>query len=106
MTKVVMDNVRPADQHDPIGVEDAKRAVRKLYTVIEAQLGDREFIVGDSVTLADASAAPSLWYGTRNVPLDGAFPRIAAYLERLKAWPAFARALKECEPLFHMYPGA
>ncbi len=106
MTKVVMDNVRPDDQHDPIGVEAAKVAVRKIYTVVEAQLGDRAFIVGDSLTLADASAAPSLWYGTRNIPLDGAFPRIAAYLERLKAWPAFARAVKGSEPLFHMYPGA
>lgn len=106
MTKVVMDNVRPDGQHDPIGVEGAKSAVRKLYAVIEAQLGARQFIVGDSVTLADASAAPSLWYGTRNIPLDGGFPRIAAYLERLKAWPAFARAVKESEPLFHMYPGA
>ncbi|MBK6705658.1 MAG: glutathione S-transferase family protein, partial [Caulobacteraceae bacterium] len=106
MTKVVMDKVRPDDQHDPIGVEAAKVAVRKIYTVVEAQLGDRAFIVGDSLTLADASAAPSLWYGTRNIPLDGAFPRIAAYLERLKAWPPFARAVKGSEPLFHMYPGA
>ena len=106
MTKVVMDNVRQEGQHDPVGVEAAKIAVRKVYTVAEAQLGDRKFIVGDSLTLADASAAPSLWYGTRNIPLDGAFPCIAAYLERLKAWPAFARAVKESEPLFHMYPGA
>ncbi len=106
MTKVVMDNVRPEGQRDPIGVEAAKVAVGKIYTVIEAQLGERDFIVGDSLTLADVSAAPSLWYGTRNIPLDGAFPRIAAYLERLKLWPAFARAVRESEPLFHMYPGA
>jgi glutathione S-transferase len=106
MTKVVMDNVRPEGQHDPIGVEDATRAVRKRYTVIEAQLGDREFIVGESFTLADCAAAPALWYGTRNIPLDGAFPRLAAYRERLIARPSFARALKGSEPLFHMYPGA
>jgi glutathione S-transferase len=106
MTKVVTDNIRQEGQRDPVGVEDAKRIVRKLYTVIEAQLGDRQFIVGDSVTLADASAAPSLWYGTRNIPLDGAFPRLAAYRERLIARPSFARALKGSEPLFHMYPGA
>ncbi|MEZ5957032.1 MAG: glutathione S-transferase family protein [Hyphomonadaceae bacterium] len=106
MSKVVVDNIRPSNQRDPYGVEEAKRIVRGIYSVIDAQLGDRTFIVGDSLTLADASAAPALWYGTRNVPLDGAFPRIAAYLERLKAWPAFARAVKESEPLFHMYPGA
>ncbi|QGZ95506.1 glutathione S-transferase family protein [Terricaulis silvestris] len=106
MTKIVTDNIRPDSQRDPYGVEEAKRIVRGIYTVIEAQVGDRDFIVGNTVTLADCSAAPSLWYGTRNAPLDGGFPRIAAYLERLKAWPAFARAVKESEPLFHIYPGA
>jgi glutathione S-transferase len=106
LTKIVIDNIRPDDQRDPYGVEEAKRVIGGIYTVVEAQLGERSFIVGDSVTMADCSAAPALWYGTRNAPLDGAFPRIAAYLERLKAWPAFARAVKESEPLFHMYPGA
>jgi glutathione S-transferase len=106
MTKVVLDNIRPDGQHDPIGVEEAKRAVHAAYTVIEAQLGGRGFIVGDSFTMADCAAAAALWYSTRNVPLDGKYPRIAAYLERLKARPSFARALKESAPLFHLYPGA
>jgi glutathione S-transferase len=106
MSKVVVDNIRPEGQRDPYGVEEAKRIVRGIYTVIEAQLGDRAFIVGDSFTLADCSGAPALWYATRNVPLDSASPKIAAYLERLKARPSFARAVKEAEPLFHMYPGA
>jgi glutathione S-transferase len=106
MSKIVVDNIRPDGQRDPYGVDEAKRIIRGVYGVVETQLGDRDFIVGDSFTLADCSAAPSLWYGTRNVPLDGGFPRIAAYLERLKARPSFARALRESEPLFHMYPGA
>ena len=106
MSKIVVDNIRPEGQRDPYGVEEAKRIIGGIYTVIETQLGDRAFIVGDALTLADCSAAPSLWYAARTAPLDGAFPRIAAYLERLKAWPAFARAVKEAEPLFHLYPGA
>lgn len=106
MSKIVVDNIRPEGQRDPYGVEEAKRIIGGIYTVIETQLGDRAFIVGDALTLANCSAAPSLWYAARNAPLDGAFPRIAAYLERLKAWPAFARAVKEAEPLFHLYPGA
>lgn len=106
MSKIVVDNIRPEGQRDPYGVEEAKRIIGGIYTVIETQLGDRAFIVGDALSLADCSAAPSLWYAARNAPLDGAFPRIAAYLERLKAWPAFARAVKEAEPLFHLYPGA
>jgi glutathione S-transferase len=106
MSKVVLDNIRTEGQHDPIGVEEAKRAVHAAYSVIEAQLGDRDFIVGDSFTMADCAAAPALWYGVRNVPLDGKYPRIAAYRERLNARPSFARCLKDCEPLFHLYPGA
>jgi glutathione S-transferase len=106
MAKVVLDNIRAEGQHDPIGVEEAKRAVHAAYTVIEAQLGDRDFIVGDSFTMADCAAAPALWYGVRNVPLDGKYPRIAAYRERLNARASFARCLEGCEPLFHLYPGA
>lgn len=106
MSKVVVDNIRPADQRDPYGVEEAKRIVRTAYGVVETQLGERDFIVGDSFTMADCAGAPALWYATRNVPLDGAFPRIEAYLERLKIRPSFARAVKESAPLFHMYPGA
>ncbi|MGH6952044.1 MAG: glutathione S-transferase family protein [Vitreimonas sp.] len=106
MSKIVVDNIRPDGQRDPYGVEEARRVIRGIYSVVEAQLGERAFIVGDSFTMADCSAAPALWYATRNAPLEGGLPRIAAYLERLKARPSFARALKESEPLFHMYPGS
>jgi glutathione S-transferase len=77
-----------------------------MYGVIETQLGERTFMVGDGFTMADCAAAPALWYAARNVPLDDDHPRIAAYLERQKRRPAFARALKGAEPLFHLYPGA
>ena len=106
MSKIVVDNIRPDGQRDPYGVDEAKRIIAGIYGVVETQLGQRDFIVGDGFTLADCAAAPALWYAVRNAPLDGAYPRIAAYLERLKARPSFARAVKESEPLFHMYPGA
>lgn len=106
MSKIVVDNIRPADQRDPYGVDEARRIVRGVYAVIEAQLRDDGFIVGDGFTLADCSAAPALWYATRNVPLNGGFPRIAAYLQRLNARRSFQRAVEESESLFHLYPGA
>jgi len=105
MSKIVIDNIRPDGQRDPYGVEEAKRIIGGIYGVVESQLGERDHIVGNAFTLADCSAAPALWYGARNAPLDGAFPRITAYLERLKSRPSFARALKEAQPLFHLYPG-
>jgi len=106
MSRIVIDNIRPEGQHDPIGVNDAKRAIQAMYAVIEPQLDGRDYIVGDSFTLADCSAAPALWYGARNVPLEEKYPRIAAYRERMIARPSFARALEESKPLFHLYPGA
>ena len=105
LAKIVTDRLRPEDKRDEQGVEEARRLIRSAYVVIEPQLGERPFIVGDSFTLADCAAAPALWYGIRNVPLDGRYPRIAAYLERLKQRSSFARALTDSEPLFHIYPG-
>jgi glutathione S-transferase len=107
LAKLVTDNIRPDGRRDRYGVEEAKAVIDRAYPAIETQLGERNsFIVGDGFTMADCAGAPALWYGVRNVPLDGRFPRIAAYLERLNARPSFARAVKESEPLFHLYPGA
>jgi glutathione S-transferase len=103
--KIVTDRLRPEGKRDEQGVEAARRLIRSAYDAIELQLDGRQFIVGNSFSLADCAAAPALWYGVRNVPLDSGYPRIAAYLERLKERPSFARAVKESEPLFHLYPG-
>lgn len=105
MQKTVGDRNRPDDKKDPYGVEEAKRLIATSYGVLEKQLGNRAFAVGDSFTMADCAAAPALYYAARNVPIDG-HPKSAAYLERLKQRPSFARALKEAEPFFHLYPAS
>ena len=38
------------------------------------------------------------------VPFGDAHRNLAAYFERLKARPSFARVMKEAEPYFHMVP--
>lgn len=106
MSKAATDSIRPEGHRDPYGVDEAKRIIGGIYAVLEAQLGARAFLVGDTFSMADCAAAPALWYATRNVPLGDQFPRVDAYLARLNARPSFARAVKESEPLFHLYPGA
>jgi glutathione S-transferase len=103
MQKVVGDRNRPAGKKDPHGVEDARRLIATSYDVLEDQLGARAFAVGDTFSMADCAAAPALYYAAKNVPLDR-HPRTAAYLERLQQRPSFARALREAEPYFHLYP--
>jgi glutathione S-transferase len=103
MQKTVGDRNRPADKKDPHGVEDAKRLIATSYAVLEKQLGERQYAIADSFTMADCAAAPALFYAAKNVPLDG-FPKSAAYLDRLQQRPSFARVLREAEPFFHLYP--
>jgi glutathione S-transferase len=37
-------------------------------------------------------------------PFDKTHPKLAAYFERLKARPSYARAFKESEPFLHLVP--
>lgn len=103
MQKVVADRIRPAGAHDPLGVAEAKRLIATAYGVIEKQLGDNPFAVGEDFSMADCAAAPALAYASRNVPLSD-YPRSAAYLERLRQRPSFARVLREAAPYAHLYP--
>ena len=105
MQKIVGDRLRPEGRKDAQGVEDATRMIATSYDVLERQLGERAFAAGDSFSMADCAAAPALFYAAKNAAIGG-HPRCAAYLERLKQRPSFARTLKEAEPYFHLYPGA
>jgi glutathione S-transferase len=60
--------------------------------------------MGETFSLADCAAAPALFYGSMVVPFGGEHKNVAAYLERIKARPSFARVLKEAEPYFGMVP--
>jgi glutathione S-transferase len=104
MQKIVADHMRPEGQKDLVGVEQAKSQIRTAYEMIESEFGARKWAMGDAFTMADCSAAPALFYASKVVPRGAAQKNVAAYLERLKNRPSFARVLKEAEPYFHMFP--
>ena len=97
------DLLRPEGQRDPYGVERARLLLTKAYDMIEARMEAREWAAGNSFSMADCAAAPALFYAEGRVPF-GDRPNLIAYLDRLKARPSYARALKEAEPYFHMVP--
>ena len=105
MQKVVGDRLRPASAKDPHGVEQAKSQIRKSYGIFESQLTGSEWAMGNSFGLVDCAAAPPLFYCSQ-IESFGEWRRLAAYFERLKARPSFARVLKEAEPYFAMFPSA
>ncbi|MBS0360753.1 MAG: glutathione S-transferase family protein [Proteobacteria bacterium] len=87
---------------DPFGVEQAKAAIARGYDAF-APMVEGPWAMGEAFTLADCAAFPALFYADYAVKLDS-WPTLKAYVERLKARPSVARALKEAEPVFHMFP--
>jgi glutathione S-transferase len=104
MQKIMLNRLRPADKKDPQGVEEAQAQLRTSYAMIEQQMANGAWAMGQDFGLADCAAAPPLFYSSMVVPFGDANKKLAAYFERLKARPSFARVLKEAEPYFQMVP--
>lgn len=87
--------LEPTPEKQPVGVDYAKWFFARLR-LLDAAIAEREWLVDDRFTIADIAVgyalvlAESLELGKR---CDREFaPQTAAYLERLKARPAFQRA--------------
>ena len=103
--KIVTDKLRPAGKNDEVGVERARSLLSTAYGIIEAEMGERTYAIGDAFTMADCAAAPALYYASRVQPFGAQHPHTSAYLARLTARPSYARALEEAEPYFKLFPG-
>ncbi|RIL02180.1 MAG: glutathione S-transferase family protein [Proteobacteria bacterium] len=76
--------------------------VAPLLEYLEKQLGDREWFVGDRMTIADVSVA-SILANARHAgfaPERKRFPKLRAFLDRMWARPAFKKAIEEESPIF------
>jgi glutathione S-transferase len=102
--KIVTDRLRPADRHDPQGVEQARALLRTALDMVEREMATRQWATGDAFTLADCAAAPSLFFADLVMPFGVSHKNAAAYLARLQARPAYARAAREAEPYLSMFP--
>jgi glutathione S-transferase len=102
--KIVGDRLRPAGMKDPHGVEEAKAQLQSCYGMIDKEIASRNWAMGDAFSMADCAASPALFYADKVMPLGDAHKNVAAYLDRLKARPAFARVIREAEPYFGMFP--
>lgn len=103
MQEIVGDRLRPADKKDPFGVAQAKQRLAGVYEMIERDMAQKTWAIGDDFTMADCAAAPALFYANKVLPLDG-HKNVAAYLDRLMQRPSYARALKEAEPYYGFFP--
>jgi len=104
MQKIVTDRLRPAGRNDAWGVEQASAQLHEAYEVLEQEIAAKTWMLGDTFTLADCSAAPALFYANTVVPFAETQKNLAAYVGRLMARPSFARVLEEAEPYFALFP--
>lgn len=102
--KCVYDSLRPADQRDALGVDEARAMLETSYAWLDARMQDRTWAVGETFTLADCAAAPSLFYADWTYPIPDACAALKAYRQRLLARPAFARAVNEARPFRSYFP--
>lgn len=74
-----------------------KEALDARLAVLEGELANRSFLVGDTFTIADVNLA-SVLYGSRLNGYDYArFPKVMAWLDTCLARPAALRARKQRE---------
>jgi glutathione S-transferase len=105
MQKIVTDKLRPEGGNDPVGVAEARAMLATTLGMIDRDLAAKSWAMGDRFTLADCAAAPALFYVNLIMPLAEQHPHAASYLDRLVNRPSYARALKEAEPYFKLFPG-
>lgn len=103
MQKIVVDRLRPPGNSDAFGVDEARARLLNSYGMIDREMAAATWAMGDAFSLADCAAAPALFYANEVVPF-GTHKHVAAYFERLKARPSYARVLREAEPYFAMFP--
>ena len=104
MSKPVFDTIRAEGDRDPFGVNKARGDLHTAYDYLEANLGDGPWAVGEQFTMADCSAAPSLFYADWVERIGPDRPKLAAYRARLLAHPVVARAVEEGRPYRGYFP--
>ncbi|HEY2753159.1 glutathione S-transferase family protein [Phenylobacterium sp.] len=102
LQRVVADRLRAEGQRDPLEVDRARADIRAGYDLVQP-MGTDAWAMGETFTLADCAALPALFYADYAVSL-AEWPKLAAYLGRLKARPSVARVLAEAGPYFQYFP--
>lgn len=95
---VRMELIRPAEKQDQGNIDLHYRAITRTLEHIAGQLGQSEWCVGDSITLADLALVAALVYLDLRQPerdWRGAHPNLAAWFKRMSTRPSVKAALAE-----------
>ena len=105
MQKFAGDHMRPPGQKDAYGLNEKRAMFVKALSLVDAEMAQKTWAMGDTFTMADCAAAPAIFYGNRFFgPFRETHPNALAYLDRLMARPSYARTLEEAKPFMHLLP--
>jgi glutathione S-transferase len=102
--KCVFNAIRPEADRDPYGVAEARAMLDTAYAWLDQRMAGREWAVGETFTLADCAAAPSLFYADWTHAIPAELKNLHAYRARLLARPSFAQAVDGGRPYRSYFP--
>jgi glutathione S-transferase len=97
MVKIFFDGFRPEGQKDPYGVQQAKDRLDTAFAMIEQEMAEKNWAMGELFSMADCAAAPALGYCRMIYPFTK-YKNVVAYMNRLAGRPSFQSVLQEAEP--------
>ena len=100
---IVGDHMRPEGERDPTGVDRAQQVLERIYAWLDPEMAGRVWAAGEDFTLADCSAAPSLFYADWLRPV-APHAHLAAYLRRLRERPSVQEVVDAARPYRAYFP--
>jgi glutathione S-transferase len=104
MNWIVQDARRSPEARNAQTVTEGRALLDTTYRWLDQRMTGREWAAGDSFSLADCAAAPSLFYSDWAHPISEEFRELRAYRKRLLARPSVARAVDEARPYRQFFP--
>jgi glutathione S-transferase len=104
MQKIVLDHLRPSENRDAYGVKQARELLGTAYAWLDAKLAGKQWATGESFTMVECAAAPSLFYADWVNEIPAGCANLKAYRARLLAHPAVSRAVDEARPYRKNFP--
>ena len=99
---IFFDSMKPEDQRDPAGVQQARNTIDTVYEYLDEHLANGEWMVGNRFSMAECALAPALNYARITYPYER-HGNIVSYWDRLRERPSVKRVLDEAAPYMEAF---
>jgi len=104
MNCIVQDARLLPEKRNARAVSEGHAMLDAIYQWLDKRMAGRQWVSGNTFSLADCAAAPSLLYADWAHPIPDELGHLRSYRRRLLARPSFARAVDEARPYRGYFP--